>query len=216
MDVFLIINRRFALFTYAHFLFRFGCIVLQAPASTYHRILKEVAKETGRSGHTLIAEDLAQIIQAFKDIQMIPEDPWDQLKLTIAQAYETWYDKDACLIREKALLLPPDLSPALCVQAIAFGSLCILFTRCPITGEKGLNGSFWPFSGRMISLGTFMEKDPEKAAELVKIAGELEGTFRDMLDIELIIEASGKILVIQVINNRPHKFSIGLMRGLIR
>ena len=156
MDVFLIINRRFALFTYAHFLFRFGCIVLQAPASTYHRILKEVAKETGRSGHTLIAEDLAQIIQAFKDIQMIPEDPWDQLKLTIAQAYETWYDKDACLIREKALLLPPDLSHALCVQAIAFGSLCILFTRCPITGEKGLNGSFWPFSGRMISLGTFM------------------------------------------------------------
>ena len=38
-------GKRFALHTYAHFLFRFGCTILNANPEHYHRILQEIAGE---------------------------------------------------------------------------------------------------------------------------------------------------------------------------
>jgi hypothetical protein len=73
----------------------------------------------------MTTEDLVYVIQEFKRIQIVPEDPYEQLSLVISNAYEVWSDKKYRVIREETLLLPSDLYPAVCLQAVTFGGLGI-------------------------------------------------------------------------------------------
>ena len=109
-------GRRFALHTYAHFLFRYSVVVCNADPEPYRKCLQNQAILTGRSGVALNADDLAAIVAAFKAIQKVPDDVHEQLLLAIDRAYVTFYLREAAQIREEALLLPADLAPAICVQ----------------------------------------------------------------------------------------------------
>jgi pyruvate,orthophosphate dikinase len=133
-----ITDRRFALHTYARFLFQFGCTILGASAKDYYSILNEVSCQTITSGGTLSADNLAYIINEFKKIQTVPDDPWEQLRMAITEAYDAWFDNKNTLLREDALNLPSSgVCPAICLQAMVFGGLGVCFTRCPLTGKKG-------------------------------------------------------------------------------
>ena len=52
--------------TYAHFLVRFGTIVLGASRRHYRRVLADHVETTGRAGTNLTKEDLISIVQQFK------------------------------------------------------------------------------------------------------------------------------------------------------
>jgi phosphoenolpyruvate synthase/pyruvate phosphate dikinase len=142
-----ITDRRFALHTYARFLFQFGCTILGAPAKNYYDVLNEVSCKSIAHGGSLSADNLAYIIQEFKKIQSVPEDPWEQLKIAIGEAYDAWFDTKNVMLREEALSLPSSgIYPALCLQAMVFGGLGVCFTRCPMTGTKG------SYSSREVSI----------------------------------------------------------------
>ena len=78
----------------------------------------------------------------------------------------------------------------------------ILFTRDPVTGARGVVGDFWPLAGGKWSLGDLMKKDDQKAAELGRLAALVEAHFKDMQDVEFIVEESGNVLVIQTRRGR--------------
>ena len=54
--------------TYAHFLVRFGTIVLGASRRHYRRVLSDHVENTGRAGINLTKEDLINIVEQFKQI----------------------------------------------------------------------------------------------------------------------------------------------------
>ena len=58
-------------------------------------------------------------------------------------------------------------------------------------------GDFWPISGGKTPLTELLKKDNQKAEQLDKLAVLLELHFKDMQDIEFIVEESGNIIVIQ-------------------
>jgi hypothetical protein len=135
---------RFAFNTYCHFLLRFGSLILGAPRASYHQVLKAFVDRTGRTGTQLTEEDLVFIANEFKTIQTVPADPYEQLELAIREMYCFWYSTTAIQYRCDALDISDELGLALIVQSMVFGSVGICFSRDPISGEKGVFGSYWP------------------------------------------------------------------------
>ena len=135
---------RFAYNTYCHFLLRFGSLVLGAPRSAYHQVLKTFVDTTGRTGTELTEDDLVFIAKQFKAIQVVPSDPFEQLEMAIREMYCYWFSNTALQYRCDALDISDEVGIALIVQSMVFGSVGICFSRSPISGEKGAYGSFWP------------------------------------------------------------------------
>jgi len=137
---------RFAYNTYCHFLLRFGSLVLGVPRSSYHQVLKNFVDNTGRTGNELTVDDLILISNEFKNIQTVPVDPYDQIELVIREMYCFWYSKVALQYRCDALDISDEMGIALIVQSMVFGSVGNCFSRNPISGDKGIFGSYWPSS----------------------------------------------------------------------
>jgi pyruvate,orthophosphate dikinase len=139
-------SERFAYNTYAHFLLRFGTLILGVPRDRYHNILSDFVTTTGRSGNQLTISDLLLIVEKFKEVQAVPSEPYEQLELAVREAYCFWFSKQAVDYRMEALDIDREVGVAIIVQAMVFGSVGLCFTRNPVTGEKGVFGSFWPSS----------------------------------------------------------------------
>ena len=67
---------QFALDTYARHLMSFGTIVLGATPNEYNSIL-DSRRADNRYGYTLT--DLEHIVEQFKRVRAVPEDPWEQV-----------------------------------------------------------------------------------------------------------------------------------------
>ncbi len=107
-------NRRFAFNAYAHFLLRFGTILLKTNCQKYYDIIREYVSKSGRSGPALTADDLLCIVNAFKSVCKIPYDPFEQLRISIFSAYEKWFDPMATTSRRYALDIPGILPSYYC------------------------------------------------------------------------------------------------------
>jgi len=67
---------QFALDTYARHLMSFGTMVLGATPNEYNSIL-DSRRGDNRYGYTLT--DLEHIVEQFKRVRAVPEDPWEQV-----------------------------------------------------------------------------------------------------------------------------------------
>lgn len=151
-----------------------------------------------------------------------PLDPRAQLDAAIAGVFRSWNNRRAIQFREQNGI-DPRLGTALTVQAMVFGNrdtrsaTGVAFTRCPNTGEKRLFGEYLlNAQGEDVVRGALtplplLRRDahhdqpdaramedalPQALAELERIAGVLEGHYRDVQDLEFTVE-SGRLWMLQ-------------------
>jgi len=144
-------------------------------------------------------------------VDVVPEDPWLQLRRAIEAVFRSWNSDRAQAYRRKEGIAD-DLGTAVTVQAMVFGNrgpdsaTGVLFTRNPATGEPTLYGDIlFDAQGEDVVAGTRLtepigvldERLPAVAAELRANATRLERHFTDLCDIEFTIE-DGRLWLLQV------------------
>jgi pyruvate, orthophosphate dikinase len=93
-------NRRFALDTYQRFLQMFGCYILSIESKLYDDALKSIkVQENVESETDLSVEGLERLVQLFKLIANVPQDPMTQFLMVIRKFYESFaYDSPTALV----------------------------------------------------------------------------------------------------------------------
>ncbi|MEM9035543.1 MAG: pyruvate, phosphate dikinase [Actinomycetota bacterium] len=133
---------------------------------------------------------------------VVPDEPHEQLRSTIASVFDSWMNRRA--IDYRALNgIPDDLYTAVNVQAMVFGNTGptsgtgVLFTRNPTTGERAIYGEYLEDAqGEDVVAGirtprpvaALAEVSPAVYAQLTEVAQQLEQTYRDVQDIEFTVE----------------------------
>ena len=97
--------------------------------------------------HLLSEADLLTIISAFKSLAEVPEDPWEQLKMTLRVAYLSWRSPQAMKYRD-INNYSEEMGISIIIQHMVFGNMNarsgsgIAHTRNPITGTKEFCGEY--------------------------------------------------------------------------
>ena len=208
-------NARFAFDSYRRFVAMFGDVVLglkpvsEDDIDPFEEILE--AKKKQRNVHydtELTADDLKELVAEFKGAikertgKDFPEDPKEQLWLSIGAVFESWNNERAIVYR-KLNGIPDHWGTAVNVQSMVFGNMgedCgtgVAFTRDPATGEKQFYGEYLiNAQGEDVVAGTRtpqkidqLENDmPEVYGQLVDVYQRLEKHYRDMQDIEFTVQ----------------------------
>ncbi|GIX46818.1 MAG: pyruvate, phosphate dikinase [Candidatus Tectimicrobiota bacterium] len=203
-------NPRFAYDAYRRFVTMFGNVVLGVPHEAFEKLLEAAKQRAGvEADHELPAEALKALIAPMKALirektgRDFPEAPSEQLRLSIAAVFASWYNDRAVAYRQLHRI-PETMGTAVNVQAMVFGNLGddsgtgVVFTRNPATGEKGLFGEFLlNAQGEDVVAGirtpqpvsALRQAMPEVYAELEAVCQRLERHFRDMQDVEFTVQA---------------------------
>ncbi|MDP2727952.1 MAG: pyruvate, phosphate dikinase, partial [Dehalococcoidia bacterium] len=210
-------NERFANDAYRRFIQMFGKIVLGIDADKFEAILDKVKEENGaRLDTDLTAADLREVVQRFLRLVRdetrhdFPQDPYEQLRLSVQSVFESWNNKRAIDYRNFHKI-PHDLGTAVNIQTMVFGNMGddsgsgVAFTRDPATGGKQLYGEFLTNAqGEDVVAGTrtpraiaqLREEMPPIYQQLAEIADKLEQHYRDAQDLEFTVER-GKLYMLQ-------------------
>ena len=201
---------RFARDAYRRFIQMFGKIVMEVPAEAFEHALDEAkeAKFAGAQDTDLDADDLAALIERFKAIyrertgEEFPQDPGDQLRLSIDAVFKSWNGKRARDYRRQNKI-SDDLGTAVNVVAMVFGNrgddsgTGVAFTRDPAGGDRTPYGDYLPNAQgedvvagirNTLKLAELERIDPEAYRGLLAVMDTLEKHYRDMCDIEFTIE----------------------------
>ena len=201
---------RFARDAYRRFIQMFGKIVMEVPAEAFEQALDDAkeAKFAGAQDTDLDADDLAALIERFKAIyrertgEDFPQDPRDQLRLSIDAVFESWNGKRARDYRRQNKI-SDDLGTAVNVVAMVFGNrgdesgTGVAFTRDPASGDRAPYGDYLPNAQgedvvagirNTLKLAELERIDPEAYRGLLAVMDTLEKHYRDMCDIEFTIE----------------------------
>jgi len=215
-------NKRFAMDSYRRFVQMFSDVVMEIPKSRFERILDEIKEQKGVKFDTdLTADDLVEVVAKFKAIYKevqkadFPQDPKEQLLLSVTAVFRSWNNDRAILYRQLNNI-SGSLGTAVNVQAMVFGNMgddCgtgVAFTRDPATGEAKMLGEFlMNAQGEDVVAGIRTPLSIDKLKEINKdvykqfmdAATLLENHYRDMQDIEFTIE-KGKLFMLQTRNGK--------------
>lgn len=210
-------SERFAYDTYRRFIGMFGRTVLGIDSSHFEAVLEQFKLKAGVSlDADLGSEDLKAIVSELKRLVKVetgkefPEDPLEQLRLSIEAVFESWNGRRAINYRNFHKI-PHDLGTAVSIMAMVFGNMGddsgagVAFTRDPATGDKNLYGEYLANAqGEDVvagirtpqKIGLLQQETPEVYQELVDIADRLEAHYRDVQDIEFTVE-QGKLYILQ-------------------
>lgn len=201
-------SRTFAYNAYAHFLIRYGTIVLDVPKSQYRQILSDFIRSSHKTKDELSEEEVFHIHEKFKEITPLPQDPMDQLFLAIKAMYNSWFEIDAALYRQEVLNMQLDSGLALVVQALVMGDTGICFSRNPATGDvgQGIFGCIWKRDGLKQSLMEYAKSNEKIHQKLIDMARYLELQYMDMVQMEYVVDENDQINLLQVLPGRrtPH------------
>ena len=136
-------NERFAYDSYRRFVQMFSDVVMGISKYKFDRVMESLKKEKGYELDTeLNVEDLKILIADYKNIyeketrKTFPEDPVEQLMLTIEAVFSSWNNTRAIVYRE-INSIPDEIGTAVNVQAMVFGNMGetsgtgVAFTRNP-------------------------------------------------------------------------------------
>lgn len=215
-------NPRFAYDSYRRFINMFGNVVLGIGNKHFEEALDGVKKGRGFDLDTeLAAEDWKVVIERYKEIirnrtgEDFPQDPKEQLKLSILAVFNSWTNKRAITYRNLNGL-PHDMGTAVNVQTMVFGNTGdesgtgVAFTRNPSTGENEFYGEYlMNAQGEDVVAGirtpqrisTLAEQMPKVYEQLMKIQKQLEDHYREMQDMEFTIE-NNKLWILQTRNGK--------------
>ncbi len=204
-------NEWFAYDTHRRFLQMFGSVVLGINEKKFDNALERRKKEEKvKTDQEISVKGLKKVIEDYKEIAVIPDDPREQLFMAVEAVFRSWNNRRARTYR-KYQGLPDDVGTAVVVQMMVFGNLDdksgtgVSFTRNPSTGEKKLYGEFLVNAqGEDIVSGkrtpqpvkSLKKVFPKMYGELVKISNKLEKHYRNMQDMEFTIQ-HGKLYILQ-------------------
>ncbi|MFC7322420.1 pyruvate, phosphate dikinase [Halobacillus campisalis] len=210
-------NPRFAYDSYRRFIQMFSNVVLDVDNYFFENRLEDIREEKGYHSDTeLLAEDWKQVIEEFKSLvakhakRSFPQDPKEQLFLTINAVFDSWNNQRAILYR-RLHDIPGHLGTAVNIQSMVFGNMGddsgtgVAFTRNPSTGESKLYGEYLiNAQGEDVvagirtpqSIASLQEEMPDVYQQFVDTCKLLENHYRDMQDIEFTVER-GNLFILQ-------------------
>ncbi len=210
-------NERFAWDAYRRFIQMFGDVVLDVSHEKFeHELEKMKHSKKVKNDVDLDAADLKKLVGIFKKVvrfsikKDFPQNPMEQLKLSIEAVFRSWNNPRAVYYREMNKITGLK-GTAVNVQAMVFGNLGddsgtgVAFTRDPATGERKFFGEYlMNAQGEDVVAGIrtpqpiskLKKQNPKIYGELEKIYKKLERHYRDMQDLEFTIER-GKLFLLQ-------------------
>ncbi|HVB28074.1 MAG TPA: pyruvate, phosphate dikinase, partial [Mycobacteriales bacterium] len=210
-------NERFAWDSYRRLVQMFGKTVLGVDGEHFEHALDAAKRGRGTTDDLGLDErDLATLVEVFHGIiaqragRPFPQEPREQLDLTIRAVFDSWNGDRARLYRRQERI-PADLGTAVNVCTMVFGNLGmdsgtgVAFTRDPGSGEVGSYGDYLQNAQgedvvagirNTLALADLERLDKRSYDELVGIMATLERHYRDLCDIEFTIER-GKLWMLQ-------------------
>lgn len=210
-------NPRFVWDAYRRFIQMFGDVVMGIPHHTFEEALDGVKSSKDVDLDTeLSTDDLEEVVDEFKKIyerkigEPFPDDPWDQLKLSIDAVFGSWNNARAIRYRQINGITGL-VGTAVNVQTMVFGNMGeasgtgVCFTRNPSNGENQFYGEYlMNAQGEDVVAGirtphpisTLRSVNPGAYDELLQIRTTLEEHYLDMQDIEFTIQ-EGKLYILQ-------------------
>ncbi len=233
-------NPRFAWDSYRRFIQMFGDVAMGVPHESFEHELEEVKRDIAtRRGlkdvtelrheelnrkvpdTDMDVEDLQALVVRYKKIfkektkKGFPQNPEDQLWISVNAVFNSWNNPRAIAYREineiRGLI-----GTAVNVQTMVFGNMGedsgtgVGFTRDPSTGKNALYGEFlMNAQGEDVVAGIrtplpieVMRKKDKKSYDLLQtIRVKLEKHYKDMQDFEFTIER-GKLYMLQTRNGK--------------
>ena len=210
-------NERFGWDAYRRFVQMFGDVVMEVEHHKFEEALQAKKDSKGVQFDTeLSGEDLKSLVEDYKKIikdskgKSFPEDPREQLRMSIDAVFGSWNNKRAITYRNLNDI-PHNIGTAVNVQTMVFGNMGqtsgtgVAFTRDPSTGEDALYGEYLiNAQGEDVVAGIrtpqpiarLEEEMPENYKLLVEIRNKLEDHYKDMQDLEFTIQ-EGKLYMLQ-------------------
>ena len=210
-------NVRFAFDAYRRFIDMFGDVVMGVHHELFEEAIEALKKERGVENDVdLLGDDLRTLVDRYKAIYrqhtgfMFPDDPYEQLKLSINAVFGSW-DSDRALKYRSINKISGLIGTAVNVQAMVYGNMGdgsgtgVLFTRNPSHGENKLYGEFLVNAqGEDVVAGIRTPEDisqmaehfPEAYDRLVAATQQLEKHYRNMQDIEFTVQ-EGNLFILQ-------------------
>ena len=208
---------RFAWDSYRRLLQMYGKTVMGVEGDLFEEAIEAAKEKKGVTNDLeLDTDDLKKLVDRFKEIvseeagREFPQDPTEQLHLSIEAVFRSWDNRRAQDYRRRNKI-SDDLGTAVNVQSMVFGNkgedsgTGVAFTRDPSSGEKRPYGDYLvDAQGEDVVAGirnTLKLEDmdgvqPEAWDELQGHMGTLERHFKDMCDIEFTVE-QGKLWLLQ-------------------
>jgi pyruvate, orthophosphate dikinase len=210
-------NPRFAYDSYRRFIQMFSDVVLGVDGFYFEQLLEETREQKGYSSDPeMTADDWQEVINGYKDIvkkrtrKAFPENPKEQLFLSINAVFDSWNNQRAIVYR-RLQKIPGHLGTAVNIQSMVFGNMGndsgtgVAFTRNPSSGECKLYGEYLiNAQGEDVVAGirtpqpisALQDEMPEVYQQFVETCHLLEAHYRDMQDIEFTVER-GKLFILQ-------------------
>ncbi|NLK02416.1 MAG: pyruvate, phosphate dikinase, partial [Clostridiaceae bacterium] len=210
-------NPRFAYDSYRRFIMMFSDVVMEIERSYFEAKMDELKERVGVDNDTdLDADDMAELADTYLRIyerikgKPFPEDPKEQLLLSIAAVFRSW-NNDRAIYYRRMHNLPSSWGTAVNVQEMVYGNMGdtsgtgVAFSRNPATGENVLYGEYLiNAQGEDVVAGVrtpqlisqLKEQMPDIYYEFERLADELERHYGDMQDLEFTIE-EGKLFILQ-------------------
>lgn len=215
-------DERFALDCYRRFISMFGDVVMHVEHYHFESIL-QAQKDRRRvpHDHQLTAADWREVIARYKTLiatetrQSFPQEPMEQLKMSVRAVFDSWYT-DRAIVYRRLNRIPDDLGTAINIQVMVFGNMGkdsgsgVAFTRDPSTGERRVYGEYLTNAQGEDVVGGI--RTPKPIAELAQDLPEaykqfhdicelLDRHYRNMQDIEFTIERS-RLFILQTRNGK--------------
>ena len=216
--------------TVTRFIMMFSDVVMEIERSYFEAKMDELKERVGVDNDTdLDADDMAELADAYLRIyerikgKPFPEDPKEQLLLSIAAVFRSW-NNDRAIYYRRMHNLPSSWGTAVNVQEMVYGNMGdtsgtgVAFSRNPATGENVLYGEYLiNAQGEDVVAGVrtpqlisqLKEQMPDIYYEFERLADELERHYGDMQDLEFTIE-EGKLFILQT---RWQAYSYGSAAG---
>ena len=217
-------DARFGYDAYRRFIQLFGKVAMGIPDDLFDaefEMVKQAARVTEDVG--LSADNLHEICDRFLQLfqahagRPFPEDPYEQLELSIKAVFNSWMGKRAVDYRREFHITPAMANgTAVNICTMVFGNrgndsaTGVAFTRNPGTGENRLFGEYLVNAqGEDVVAGIRTPKPidkldqemPEMARQLAELRNRLESHYREIQDFEFTIER-GTLYCLQTRNGK--------------
>ncbi len=202
---------RFGYDAHRRFIQLFGKVALGIPDEPFDEQLDLVKEQVGvKADLDLGADDLQEVSRRFLEVvhdhtgRPFPEDPLQQLELSIKAVFDSWMGRRAIDYRREFGITADQASgTAANVMTMVFGNMgedCatgVAFTRDPATGENELFGEYLVNAqGEDVVAGTRTPEpvlemetaDPDLYRQLLELRERLEAHYHEVEDFEFTIE----------------------------
>jgi pyruvate,orthophosphate dikinase len=222
-------NERFAWDSYRRFVQMFGNVSRGIAGERFEDAIAEAKQARGVKEDTELDVDaLRELTETFRGIyreetgEEFPQDPKEQLRLSIRAVFDSWVGPRAVEYR-RINRIPDDWGTAVNVQQMVFGNKGdtsgsgVAFSRDEVTGAPEPSGDFLPNAqGEDVVSGVRTPRDiremrewlPEVHEQLMEILRTLEAHYQDMQDTEFTVEES-RLYMLQTRNaKRPAQAAV--------